>query len=173
MLMTLVLFIQTAPPVFQGKSILIPVSIRNYLENQTVHDAPDVHLGLEDDSDSEDDVPLDKLSASASSSIPKPHGISPPKASSSRKKMRNKMRSNDRRFKKRLMNQTSIKNICKKRVAQAKMDVLHLGFVMSSNESITQRGWVGKHNAKMPLKPFTLMEVVNDYGLTHFSWDGV
>lgn len=83
------------------------------------------------------------------------------------------MRSNDRRFKKRLMDQTSVKNMCKKRVVQAKMDVLHLGFVMSSNESVTQPGWVGKHNAKMPLKPFTLMEVVNDYSLTRFSWDGV
>jgi hypothetical protein len=83
------------------------------------------------------------------------------------------IRSKNRRRTDRLKDQKPLKRVSKKRVAEAMTEIFQVGYIMSSNPSFTQPGWIGKHNAGMPSRPFTLMEVVKDYQLTHFPWDGV
>jgi hypothetical protein len=70
-------------------------------------------------------------------------------------------------------NQARIKGISKKRRAQATSDVIQVDFCMKTNLNVTKPGWVGRHNVNLPSRPLTLTELVDEYGLTHFPWDGM
>ena len=152
-------------------------------------DSGDVHSG--DVSEDKEDVSEGAgstcgLSVRASTPMPNsdslpspkpPNSLSLPKPTYSRKKMKSKLRSAFRRRMKRLAlmaaDKARIKGVCKKRRAQGTKDAIYVDFCMSATANVTKPGWVGRHNINLPSKPLTLTECVQDYGLTHFPWDGM
>jgi hypothetical protein len=162
---------EAGPQTLSVKTIKATLSISQYLHNRMLQDIFDGPLTEDEGGDSEDDCPLDQLSAE-SSTAPKPNLASPPKPACSRKKQKEKDRlAKKRKLKRQAVmdaSKTSIKAVVKKRQAMATKDVLQVDFAMSTDSTVTKPGWIGKPNPHLPSRTFTLTELVYDYGLTHF-----
>ena len=175
--------VETAPRELDGQSLVAKrISISEYIFERLLHEVLYGPLTEEDLWDQDDGEEVGSTSSSSppiGTFIPMPNAgsLSPPKPSCSRKKLKAKLRSAYRRRMKRLAlmarDTARIKGICKKRLAQATKDVIVVDFSMSTNSRVTKPGWVGKHNVDLLSRPLTLRELVKDYGLTHFPWDGM
>ncbi|KAK2465171.1 hypothetical protein APHAL10511_002802 [Amanita phalloides] len=190
--------VEMAPRMLEGPSIVAQrLAISEYLYERMLHELLYRPL-IDDDSLTDDDSLMDDnmlshddsgevgsscgLGIEASVPMPRsdalsPNSLSQLKPSCSRKKMKAKLRSAYRRRMKRLAlmaaDKVHIKGVCKKRRVQGTKDAIHIDFCMSTTANVTKPGWVGRHNINLPSKPLTLTECVQDYGLTHFPWDGI
>ena len=87
-----------------------------------------------------------------------------------------RVRTAERRRRKRLALQagstTSSKGITKKRRAAAARDVITVDYCLSTAARVSQPGWIGRRVSGLRCREFSLQELVDDYGMTCFPWDG-
>ena len=87
-----------------------------------------------------------------------------------------KVRSARRRRKKRLALQaagtSSSKGITKKRRAAAAKEVILIDYCLSTDARVSEPGWIGKRVQGLPCREFTKQELIEDYGMSCFGWDG-
>ena len=65
-----------------------------------------------------------------------------------------------------------IKGVAKKRRAAAARDIITVDYCLSKAARVSQPGWIGKRVSGLPCREFSLQELVDDYGMTCFRWDG-
>lgn len=96
---------------------------------------------------------------------------------SSGRRGRDTRRSAARRRKKRsaLQMATGIldKQVAKKRRLEATKDAIVLDYSLPSDNNATKPGWIGKCVADLPQRVYSLAELVNDYDMKRFRWDGL
>ena len=96
---------------------------------------------------------------------------------SSGRRGRDTRRSAARRRKKRsaLQMATGIldKQVAKKRRLEATKDAIVLDYSLPSDNNATKPGWIGKRVADLPQRVYSLAELVNDYDMKRFRWDGL
>lgn len=89
---------------------------------------------------------------------------------------RGSRRSAAQRRKKRVAQQeargTNDKHVAKKRRLEATKDTIVIDYSLPSDDKATKPGWIGKRVADLPQRVYTLTELVDDYNMKHFPWDG-
>lgn len=64
------------------------------------------------------------------------------------------------------------KLVAKKRRLEATADAIYVDYCLPSDANVTGPGWTGKTLGDLPPRVFSLSEVVEDYKMTYFKWDG-
>ena len=81
-----------------------------------------------------------------------------------------------RRRRKRVARQTASqiedKHVAKKRRHEALKDAILVDYSLPSDAPATKPGWIGKRVAELPKRVFSLKELLDDYGMKRFPWDG-
>jgi hypothetical protein len=92
------------------------------------------------------------------------------------KKEKDRMRSAARRRKKRLAQQAAMKikdkRVTRKRRLDAAKDAIYVDYHLPSAAHVTKPGWIGKRIGNLPRRLFTLEELIKDYNMRRFPWDG-
>ncbi|KAF8342358.1 hypothetical protein F5887DRAFT_1215900 [Amanita rubescens] len=67
------------------------------------------------------------------------------------------------------------KHVAKKRRLEAVKDVILVDYSLPSDAQAqtTRPGWIGKRIAGLPQRVFSYTELINDYQMTRFPWDGL
>lgn len=67
---------------------------------------------------------------------------------------------------------TGLKQIVKKRRMESTEDMFQLGFYIDSCIDLTVPGWITAHPNGLPEKVFTKEELLRDYQMQSFAWNG-
>ncbi|KAG6826286.1 hypothetical protein H0H92_000435 [Tricholoma furcatifolium] len=96
--------------------------------------------------------------------------------SSSMKKKKDKARSSFRRALKRetvrANQEARVKQVAIKRAQEALKCTLSLDFDMGHDVAVSSPGYIGVRADSLPRRQFTHEELVEEYGMTHFAWNG-
>lgn len=151
------------------------VSIDEYLRQKLYREAFDGPLTECESSSTESDPPSERCPPQASG-IPELPSAATPGKGHAPKVQKGKQRWTMRRRAKRSAEHAAAgweeKQVVKKRCTEAAKEALQLSFSILSDVHPTKPGWVGKRVASLPRQAYTLAELVSDYGMTVFPWEG-
>lgn len=100
--------------------------------------------------------------------------IAPPSSTVGRGNRRAIIRRKKKRIAQQKDKKTDIKHVAKKRRLEALNNAIMVDYSLpSSVQAVTKPGWIGQRIADLPKRLFTFEELINDYKMTHFAWDGL